>query len=221
MLHTIWIYLIDSCCLLCSRHFGRWTDGSPIWIHKNPWWMRLSCLPWKFPVKHTTYRRLFLNHLYFSSIPEDCSFFSIGKQCVSFPVARNRIVEVLRRPLCEQAVGLPLTFVLADGNLTLDAKEWRGGNWKSPPPRVPRSGCLTYDKFAWGFTLKMEVGSQIFWDWVDPWKLLRFTGELGFLWRIQGSNESEKGDRNGVSWKCSVVAEMSWAGFCMFVLYDL
>lgn len=28
------------------------------------------------------------------------------------------------RPLCEQAVGLPLTFVLADGNLTLDAKEY-------------------------------------------------------------------------------------------------
>ena len=24
--------------------------------------------------------------------------------------------------MCEQAVGLPLTFVLADGNLTLDAK---------------------------------------------------------------------------------------------------
>ena len=104
----------------------------------------------------------------------------------SFPVARNRIVEVLRRPLCEQAVGLPLTFVLADGNLTLDAKEWRGGNWKSPPPRVPRvprvprSGCLTYDKFAWGFTFKMEGGSQIFWIGI-LWKLLRSTGELGFL----------------------------------------
>ena len=79
MLHTNWIYLIDSCCLLCSRHFGRWTImDPPIWIHRDPWWMRLSCLPWKFPVK-PTYRLFFLNHLYFSSIPEDCSCFSIGK----------------------------------------------------------------------------------------------------------------------------------------------
>lgn len=40
------------------------------------------------------------------------------------------------RPLCEQAVGLPLTFVLADGNLTLDAKDYSALEGHSCMPQL-------------------------------------------------------------------------------------